>query len=130
MTRADFVPLSTYHELSEEEMQQAADDFLATMQRRRTVRDFSDRPVPREIIESCLLAAGTAPNGANRQPWRFVVVGDPAIKTRIREEAEEEGGVSRGEGAEAHREEGGAGGSLRVAPRKAHREASMPSSPP
>ena len=90
MTCADFVPLSTYHELSEEEMQQAADDFLATMQRRRTVRDFSDRPVPREIIESCLLAAGTAPNGANRQPWRFVVVGDPAIKTRIREEAEEE----------------------------------------
>jgi iodotyrosine deiodinase len=90
MARADFVPLSTYHELSEEEMQQAADDFLATMQRRRTVRDFSDRPVPREIIESCLLAAGTAPNGANRQPWRFVVVGDPAIKTRIREEAEEE----------------------------------------
>ena len=90
MTRADLVPLSTYHELSEEEMQQAADDFLATMQRRRTVRDFSDRPVPREIIETCLLAAGTAPNGANRQPWRFVVVGDPAIKTRIREEAEEE----------------------------------------
>ena len=90
MARADFVPLSTHHELSEEEMQQAADDFLATMQRRRTVRDFSDRPVPREVIESCVLAAGTAPNGANRQPWRFVVVGDPAIKTRIREEAEEE----------------------------------------
>ncbi|MBT6695225.1 MAG: nitroreductase family protein [Gemmatimonadales bacterium] len=72
------------------EMQHAADEFLATMQRRRTVREFSDRPVPRKVMESCLLAAGTAPNGANRQPWRFVVVGDPAIKTRIREEAEEE----------------------------------------
>jgi nitroreductase len=71
-------------------MQHAADEFLATMQRRRTVREFSDRPVPRKVMESCLLAAGTAPNGANRQPWRFVVVGDPAIKTRIREEAEEE----------------------------------------
>ncbi|MBT3327126.1 MAG: nitroreductase family protein [Gemmatimonadales bacterium] len=90
MARAEFVPLSTYRELSEEEMQHAADEFLATMQRRRTVREFSDRPVPRKVMESCLLAAGTAPNGANRQPWRFVVVGDPAIKTRIREEAEEE----------------------------------------
>ncbi len=54
------------------------------------MRDFSDRPVPREVIERCLLAAGTAPNGANRQPWRFVVVGDPLLKRRIREAAEEE----------------------------------------
>lgn len=90
MARADFVPLQSFRELPVEEMQAAADAFLETMRRRRTVRDFSDRPVPREVIESCLLAAGTAPNGANRQPWRFVVVGDEAIKTRIREEAEEE----------------------------------------
>lgn len=69
-------------------MRAAARAFLETMRRRRTVRDFSDRPVPRDVIESCLLAAGTAPNGANRQPWRFVVVGDPAIKARIRAEAE------------------------------------------
>jgi nitroreductase len=71
-------------------MRTAARAFLETMRRRRTVRDFSDRPVPRDVIETCLLAAGTAPNGANRQPWRFVVVGDPAIKERIRAEAEVE----------------------------------------
>jgi nitroreductase len=60
------------------------------MQRRRTVRHFSDRPVPREIIEECLLTAGTAPNGANLQPWRFVVVSDPEVKHEIRVEAEKE----------------------------------------
>ena len=49
------------------------------LRRRRTVRDFSDRPVPRDVIETCLLAAGTAPNGANRQPWHFVVVGDADV---------------------------------------------------
>jgi len=90
MPRADFAPLQTYTELPVDEMRAAADAFLATMRRRRTVRDFSDRPVPRDVIESCLLAAGTAPNGANRQPWRFVVVGDDAIKSRIRTEAEKE----------------------------------------
>ena len=90
MSRARFVPLSTYDELPVEEMRRAADDFLARMRRRRTVRDFSDRPVPRDIIERCLLEAGTAPNGANRQPWRFVVVGDPEIKRKICRAAEEE----------------------------------------
>lgn len=54
------------------------------------MRDFSTRPVPRDIIESCLLAAGTAPSGANRQPWTFVVVGKPELKRKIREAAEEE----------------------------------------
>ena len=88
MPRADFVPLSTYRELPVDEMREAAQSFLDTMRRRRTVRDFSDRPVPRDVIEQCLLAAGTAPNGANRQPWRFVVVGDADIKAKIREEAE------------------------------------------
>ncbi len=90
MSRASFVPLSSYRERPVDEMRRAADAFLETMRRRRTVRDFSDRPVPRDIIERCLLAAGTAPNGANRQPWRFVVVGDPQIKARIRAEAEVE----------------------------------------
>jgi nitroreductase len=71
-------------------MRQRAADFYAQMKRRRTVRDFSDRPVPRDIIETCLLAAGTAPNGANLQPWHFIVVSDPAIKRRIREAAEAE----------------------------------------
>jgi len=71
-------------------MRRAATAFLERMRLRRTVRDFSDRPVPRDIIERCLLAAGTAPNGANRQPWRFVAVADPEIKRRVREAAEEE----------------------------------------
>ncbi len=90
MTGPRYVPLSSYREYPEDEMKRRAEDFYAELRRRRTVRDFSDRPVPREVIESCLLAAGTAPNGANRQPWRFVVVGDPALKARIREAAEEE----------------------------------------
>lgn len=84
------VPLVGYEELTPERMAEEARGFYERVRRRRTVRDFSDRPVPREVIETCLLAAGTAPNGANRQPWRFVVVGDPETKRRIREAAEEE----------------------------------------
>jgi nitroreductase len=90
MPPAEFVRLETYDELPEEEMREVARAFFEKMRRRRTVRDFSDRPVPRDVIETCLLAAGTAPNGANRQPWRFVVVTDPEIKARIRAEAEVE----------------------------------------
>ncbi|MGI9625379.1 MAG: nitroreductase family protein [Longimicrobiales bacterium] len=71
-------------------MAERADQFLAEVRRRRTVRDFSDRAVPKEIIEACLLAAGTAPNGANRQPWHFAVVSDPEIKSKIRVAAEDE----------------------------------------
>lgn len=71
-------------------MLRRAAEFRQQMQRRRTVRYFSDRPVPRELIEDCLLAAGTAPSGANLQPWHFVVVNDAAIKHRIRVEAEAE----------------------------------------
>ena len=67
-----------------------AADFYADMARRRTVRQFSDRPVPRKLIENCLRAASTAPSGANMQPWKFVVVSDPALKKQIREKAEEE----------------------------------------
>lgn len=62
--------------------------FLELMQRRRSVRQFSIEPVPRELIENALLAAGTAPSGAHQQPWTFVVVGDPALKARLREAAE------------------------------------------
>jgi iodotyrosine deiodinase len=60
------------------------------MQRRRTVREFSERAVPREVIEECVRAAGTAPNGANLQPWHFVVVSDAAAKHKIRVAAEKE----------------------------------------
>lgn len=71
-------------------MQQRAEDYYALMRRRRSVRDFSPEPVPREIIERCLLTAGTAASGANCQPWHFAVVSDPAIKSTIRVEAEKE----------------------------------------
>lgn len=90
MQKAVFQPLSTYIEYPLEEMKERATSFRKQMQRRRTVRHFSDRPVPREIIEECLLTAGTAPNGANLQPWHFVVVSDPKVKHEIRVAAEEE----------------------------------------
>ena len=90
MQKAVFQPLSSYIEYPVEEMNQRAIDFRKQMQRRRTVRHFSDRPVPREVIEECLLTAGTAPNGANLQPWHFVVISDPKVKHEIRVTAEEE----------------------------------------
>jgi iodotyrosine deiodinase len=68
----------------------AAQRFYEVMRRRRSVRHFSDRPVPREVVERIILAAGTAPSGANKQPWRFVAVQDPAIKREIRIAAEHE----------------------------------------
>ena len=84
------VPLEGYRELPPDQMRAEAEAFLQRMRNRHTVRNFSDRPVSREILEPCLLAAGTAPSGANRQPWRFVAVADPDIKRRIREAAEAE----------------------------------------
>jgi len=89
-SEARFTALTSYRQYPPEEMRQRAADFYADIRRRRTVRDFSDQPVDPEIIQDCLLAAGTAPNGANRQPWHFVVVSDPALKRRIRLAAEEE----------------------------------------
>lgn len=85
-----FVPLTTYREYAVEDMRRRAADFRAELERRRTVRQFSDRPVPRDIIEECLRAAGTAPSGANLQPWHFVVVSDPVLRRRIRAAAEVE----------------------------------------
>lgn len=90
MSKAIFQPLSSYIEYPLEEMQERAVSFREEMQRRRTVRDFSDRPVPLEIIEECLRVAGSAPNGANLQPWHFVVVSDPRVKHEIRVTAEQE----------------------------------------
>jgi len=84
------IPWTDYQELPESEMLERAKAFADDMHRRRTVRDFSDRPVPRAIIEHCLRAAGSAPSGANQQPWRFVAVGDASTKLRIREAAEAE----------------------------------------
>lgn len=85
-----FIPLPGRVEYTSAEMLDRAREFAALMQRRRTVRDFSDRPVPRELIEQFLLTAGSAPSGANQQPWHFVAVSDPALKRRIREAAEAE----------------------------------------
>ena len=90
MTEPGFVPLSTYQEYPVEVMQKRVDDLEAHLQRRRTARQFSDRPVPRSIIERCLLAAGTAPSGAHQQPWYFVAISDPVTKSRIRVAAEAE----------------------------------------
>jgi len=88
MQTPDFIPLPGFREQAPEEMIRRAADFNAELQRRRTVRQFSGRPVPREVIAQALLAAGSAPSGAHRQPWRFVVVTDPDLKRRVREEAE------------------------------------------
>jgi iodotyrosine deiodinase len=90
MITAKFQSLSSYIEYPVEEMLQRAVSFRKDMQRRRTVRHFSDRSVPREVIEECLITAGTAPNGANLQPWHFVVVSDPRVKHEIRVAAEQE----------------------------------------
>lgn len=67
-----------------------AESFLAYLRKRHSVRDYSTRPVPVEVIRACIAAAGTAPSGANQQPWHFVAIADPAMKARIREAAEEE----------------------------------------
>jgi len=90
VSEAPTVPLTAYRRRPLEEMRQRAASFLDEVRGRRSVREFSSDPVPREILEACLLAAGTAPNGANRQPWRFVAVSDPKTKRAIRSAAESE----------------------------------------
>ena len=87
---AKYVPLTGYEDLTEAEMQSRADSVLETLSKRRTIRDFSDKPVPRALIESCIKAAGTAPSGANHQPWYFVAISNAEIKRKIRIAAEAE----------------------------------------
>lgn len=89
MPDARFVPLE-WSTTTDAELRRRAREFRLAASRRRTVRQFSDRPVPRDVIEECILSAGTAPSGANRQPWRFVAVSSPDMKRRIREAAEVE----------------------------------------
>ena len=84
------LPLPDRADLSDAEMSAAATAHLDFMRTRHTIRDFSDRPVPRKIIETTILTAGTAPSGANHQPWFFSAIANPALKARIRAEAEEE----------------------------------------
>ena len=89
MVTAPHMQLS-FEELPPAAMAARAADFLALMRRRRTVRDFSSRPVERGLIETAIATAGTAPSGANQQPWTFVAIQDSGVKQRIRVAAEEE----------------------------------------
>ena len=90
MSEYPTIPLTTYREYPVDEMRQRVADFYEEIDRRRTVREFSDRPVPRDIIETALRAAGTAPSGANLQPWHFVVVSGAETKKKLRAAAEVE----------------------------------------
>jgi nitroreductase len=83
-------PLPRREAMSDDEMKAAAAAFFEEMKTRHTVRDFVDRAVPQEVIEECIRIAGRAPSGANHQPWHFVAIKDPAIKSKIRKAAEEE----------------------------------------
>lgn len=89
MNEAKFEALN-FSELSSEDMVAASRNFYLDMKRRRTVREFSDRPVPEEVIKNAISAAGTAPSGANQQPWHFAVVSNPETKRAIRDAAEME----------------------------------------
>lgn len=84
------IPLPGYTRFPEPEMLERAAGLREAMARRRSVRDFSSREVPDQLIEECLRVACSAPSGANLQPWHFTVVRDPAIKARIRKAAEAE----------------------------------------
>lgn len=84
------IPYDDYREYTPEEMCRRAASFYQEIKRRRTVREFSSRPIPMEAVKDCLRAAGTAPNGANHQPWHFAVVTDPELKKKIRIAAEAE----------------------------------------
>ena len=90
MTEPRHVPLTDQRSYSVDETVERSRNFYQEIKRRRTVRDFSDQPVSREVIENCILAAGTAPNGANLQPWHFSVVENLGVKTEIRKAAEQE----------------------------------------
>ncbi|MBX2991299.1 MAG: nitroreductase family protein [Bacteroidetes bacterium] len=89
MQRFNVIPLD-FQNLPEEEQLRRAKEFLDLCRRRRSVREFSDKPVSRELIETIIATAGTAPSGANKQPWKFVLVDDPNLKREIRIAAERE----------------------------------------
>jgi len=87
---AKFIPLSNYKSFSEDEMINKSENFNKLMQVRRTVREFSTKSFSEEIIKNCIHSASSAPSGANKQPWHFVIVKDSRIKQQIRTEAEKE----------------------------------------
>lgn len=84
----DNTPLKDYIEYPPEDMLKRSQEFYNNIKRRHSIRKFSDKPVAKEIIENCIKAAGTAPSGANHQPWHFVAINDPEIKKQVREQAE------------------------------------------
>jgi iodotyrosine deiodinase len=90
MIKSSFIPFNNYLSYPEDEMTQRSRDFYELVNKRRTIRNFSDKKVPREIIENCVKAAGTAPSGANLQPWHFVIISDEKVKKEIRIAAEKE----------------------------------------
>jgi iodotyrosine deiodinase len=90
MKDAKFIPLEGFCHRSEAEMLERSRDFFTLMKSRRTIRDFSDKPVPREVIENAIRTAGRAPSGANKQPWHFAVISSPEAKAKLRVAAEEE----------------------------------------
>lgn len=79
-----------FEKLPPDAMTKRAEDFYKHMDKRRTVREFSDEPIPRSVIDHAILTASTAPSGAHKQPWFFAVIEDPAVKRQIREAAEKE----------------------------------------
>lgn len=84
------LPLPDRVQMPDDQAVTEAERFLAYMRRRHSVRDYDPRPVPEAVIAACIAAAGTAPSGANHQPWHFAAIADPAMKARIRAAAEEE----------------------------------------
>jgi len=84
------LPLPDRVDYDDAHMLTKAEVFYKHIKTRHSIRDFIDRPVPRAVIEACVLAAGTAPSGANQQPWHFVAISDPAMKARVRKAAEDE----------------------------------------
>ncbi len=88
MSKTAFEPFAGLPQYTDEDQIRRSLEFYQHLKQRRTIRHFSDQPIPEQVIDYCLLSAGTAPNGANLQPWHFAVVKDAAIKHRIREAAE------------------------------------------
>jgi len=90
MSETTFIPFNDFEKLNEKEMLKKSKDFYGMIKKRRTIRHFSNQEIPIDVIKNCLLSAGTAPNGANMQPWSFVVITNKSIKRKIRIEAEKE----------------------------------------
>jgi len=90
MTNSKFIAYTEFESLSEKEMLKRSKEFYSKIKKRRTIRDFSSKKIPLDVIKNCLLAAGTAPSGANMQPWKFVVITNKSIKKEIRIGAEKE----------------------------------------